>query len=349
MATLALAGTGAARPMDYSRSDSRGGDRLTSAQRKVLHTNARDTWRSFVRMTNDGTGLTADNISAGGASARYTSPTNIATYIWSTLAARDLQIIKPGEARARISKTLDTLATMERYSGAEQPRCAGQYYNWYDPATGDKLTVWPVDGGVVYPFLSSVDNGWLAAALIMVRNSEPRLRAQANAVYSTMDWLLLRPQRRAVARQLQPDPPPGCDANGFTCHHYGSLNTEPRIASTSASLRATCPATASNRTFPSTRDWGWQEARPEGVTRTYQRRRVEATISMQIVRALLGRQHVRGADGSALVPEEQWAGGWGVNHPLYVQAQIQHGLNEPSTATGASRPRTILRRLSRVR
>ncbi len=37
------------------------------------------------------------------------------------------------------------------------------YYNWYDEATGEPLTTWPTDGNTVYPFLSSVDNGWLAA------------------------------------------------------------------------------------------------------------------------------------------------------------------------------------------
>ena len=30
-----------------------------------------------------------------------------------------------------------------------------------------------------------------------------------------------------------------------------------------------------------------------------------------------------------LVPEEEWGpASWGVNHPLYVQAQIEHGLEE---------------------
>jgi hypothetical protein len=30
-----------------------------------------------------------------------------------------------------------------------------------------------------------------------------------------------------------------------------------------------------------------------------------------------------------LVPEEEWGEeSWGINHPLYVQAQIEHGLEE---------------------
>ncbi len=35
------------------------------------------------------------------------------------------------------------------------------------------ISVWPVDGSTIYPFLSSVDNGWFAAALMVVRNAGP--------------------------------------------------------------------------------------------------------------------------------------------------------------------------------
>ena len=49
---------------------------------------------------------------------------------------------------------------------------SGMYYNWYDEATGEKLTVWPTDGNRVDPFLSSVDNGWLGAALKVVASAD---------------------------------------------------------------------------------------------------------------------------------------------------------------------------------
>ena len=48
---------------------------------------------------------------------------------------------------------------------------SGMFFNWYDERTGAVLHTWPSDGGPVYPFLSSVDNGWLAAALIVVSNA----------------------------------------------------------------------------------------------------------------------------------------------------------------------------------
>src|SRR3712207_1928319 len=71
---------------------------LSVAQRRVLLQYAQDTWQSFVAMTDPDTGLTSDNINADTrVVARYTSPTNIGSYIWSTLSARDLGIISPKE------------------------------------------------------------------------------------------------------------------------------------------------------------------------------------------------------------------------------------------------------------
>ena len=57
------------------------------------------------------------------------------------------------------------MARLERGPG-------GHFFNWYDPATGDRLTTWPADGSHIYPFLSTVDNAWLAAALHIVARAE---------------------------------------------------------------------------------------------------------------------------------------------------------------------------------
>ena len=54
--------------------------------RSVLHRWARDTWASLVAMTDEKTGLSADNIDGPLASPHrsgYTSPTNIGGYLWS--------------------------------------------------------------------------------------------------------------------------------------------------------------------------------------------------------------------------------------------------------------------------
>src|SRR5687767_4659105 len=82
----------------------------------VMRGYAADTWSSFEAMTDEGTGLPSDNVSATGTRAEYTSPTNIGAYLWSTIAARDLGIIGAGEARTRLAQTLTTLGRMERHA-----------------------------------------------------------------------------------------------------------------------------------------------------------------------------------------------------------------------------------------
>jgi hypothetical protein len=306
-------------------------------QRTVLRQYATATWRGFAAMTYPN-GLTTDNMAADGTRAQYTSPTNIATYIWSALAARDMHIINRQEARTRIARTLATLRDLERHEES------GMYYNWYDPETGEKLTVWPVDGGTVYPFLSSVDNGWLAAALIMAAKADPRLRADAEAVFNDMDFAFYYDIHAGLLRGgYWPDPPPGQgggtggpdNETGYTGHHYGSLNTEPRIASYIGIAYNGIPAThyfKMWRTFPATCDWGWHEMQPQGVDRTY--------LGVDVYEGhytYRGMNIVPSWGGSMfealmvplLVPEEEWGPrSWGINHPLYVRAQIEHGLEE---------------------
>jgi hypothetical protein len=215
---------------------------LNMRQRITLYGYAANTWLSFVAMTDPHTGLPADHISADGILAAYTSPTNIATYLWSTLVARDLHLITPAQAHARISKALDTVAGLERHTDS------GQFYNWYNPATGEKLTVWPTTGAVVYPFLSSVDNAWLAAALLMVTNALTPLRDKAHAILESMDFScyydpdargpdfgagLIRGGFWAVedAPSWAQNFPKGnyCGKGSdviYTGHHYGTLNSD---------------------------------------------------------------------------------------------------------------------------
>jgi hypothetical protein len=330
--TFPMAAPVAAQAADQSATDDRG----------TLRRYAADTWRSFELLLDPGTALPSDNVSAAGERSRYTSPTNVGAYLWSTLAARDAGIISPSEARKRIAATLASVARLERH----QP--SGMFYNWYDPATGTKLTTWPVNGNPVYPFLSSVDNGWMAAALLMVSNAVPQLRGQARDLLAPMDFgSYYDPAAGLLRGGFWVDPPgsectiPGNyrDPTGppvlYTCHHYGSLNTEPRIASYLGIAFGQVPAShyfKMARTFPPTCDWGWQEQQPTGVTRTY--------LGVEVFE---GHYRYRGMDivpswgGSMfealmvplLVPEARWGPrSWGVNHPLYVRAQIEHGLEE---------------------
>ena len=319
-----------------------------AGRRHLLGEYAADTWRSFEALVVDETGLPADNVTVDGERSAFTSPTNIGAYMWSTLAARDLRLISRAEAHQRIATTLSSIAALERHEDS------GQFFNWYDPFTGELVEIWPEDDVPVYHFLSSVDNGWLSAALLMVSNAVPQLRDDALALHERMDfgfyydpdvgqlrggyWTVLPPDQvyaPQVSGGCETSPAEGVTGEGFTCHHYGALNTEPRIASYLGIAAGDIPAEhyfRTWRTFPDDCGWAWQEMRPEGEwvsylgvdvfqgTYLYRGMRIVPSWGGSMFEALMV---------NLLVPEATWGpDSWGVNHPLYVQAHIEHGLEE---------------------
>ena len=311
---------------------------------------ARDTYRSMEAMVEPDTGLVDDNIEGSldpATRGGYTSPTNIGAWLWSTVVARELHLISRSEARERMALTLETLAQLERHPQS------GMFYNWYDPATLEKLRVWPENGSTVYPFLSSVDNGWLAAAFMVVRSAEPRLRDEAEALLYSMDFgffydpLAKGPDVPAGLMRggFWDEPPPDCGVLGnyrgggpdvwYTCHHYGALNSETRAISYIAIALGQVPPEhyfAIWRTFPPTCDWSWQEQLPVGEWEehlgvpvfqgAYQYRGVQLVPSF-------GGDMFEALMPDLFVPESRWAPeSWGRNHPLHVWAQIEHGMVE---------------------
>src|SRR2546427_1056369 len=150
--------------------------------RDTLERYARDTWASFVAMTDAATGLPADSLHLDGTRSVQTSITNIGAYLWSTLVAEALGFVSHDDAVTRLDRTLRTLETMDRHAPS------GQFFNWYDHTTGQVLTVWPPSGAPLTPILSSVDNGWLATALHLVRHSVPELSQRAGALFDPMDF-----------------------------------------------------------------------------------------------------------------------------------------------------------------
>lgn len=312
---------------------------------------ATDTWTSMAAMAHPDTGLVDDNIGGdlnAASASGYTSPTNIGGYLWSTVTARDLGIIGADEARQRLTTTITTLEHMERNPGS------GMFYNWYAPATGAKLTIFPTSGDTIHPFLSTVDNGWLATALRVVREAEPSLHDRADALYRSMDFSAFFDPAGAAGLPAgtnrggfwEAPPGDGCAVavpmyNGsgetayYTCHHYDTTVSESRIATYLAISDGAIPATGlygTHRTMPPGCDWAWQEQLPTGTTRTYDGVDVyEGTYSYD------GMSFVPSWGGSMFeslmpdlfIPEAQWGPrSWGLNHPITVEVQKEHGLKD---------------------
>lgn len=315
---------------------------------------AEDTWASMDAMTDPESGLPADNITGDlQTPGAYTSPTNIGGYLWSTVTARDLGIIGADEARERMTATIASLESMERNAAS------GMYYNWYDHVTGAKLTEFPGSGEVIHPFLSTVDNGWLAAALRIVREAEPTLADRANALYASMDFSAFFDPAGAAGLPAgtnrggfwEEPPGDGCavaapiySADGigggdtevfYTCHHYDTTVSESRIATYLAIADGDIPASGlygTHRTMPAGCDYSWQEQLPQGVTREYDGVSVyEGTYSYDGMRFVpsWGGSMFEALMPDLLIPESEWGTrSWAVNHPITVAVQKQHGLDE---------------------
>ena len=298
-------------------------------------------------MTDRHTGLSADNISGplkAPTRSGYTSPTNIGGYLWSTVIARELGIISEEECRERLTQTLTTMSRLKHHEPS------GMFYNWYDEANGDVVTIWPENGSTVYPFLSSVDNGWFAASLMVVRNAEPGVANLANGLLKKMNFGMFynkdaRPQ--AAAGLLRGGFWDGTHPDGFvvgnylgtgtdvfyTPNHYDILVSEPRIATYIGIAHGQIPPAAyyaTMRTFPA--DWDWLEQKPVGQHRTYYGTDVfEGAFTyrgMHIVPSW-GGDMFEALMPDLFVPEASWAPrSWGINHALTVRAQREFGLDD---------------------
>ena len=170
-----------------------------------------------------------------------------------------------------------TLTTLE---GMEHHEPSGMYYNWYDEATGEPVLIWPENGTTVHPFVSSVDNGWLGAALLVVKNSDAVAGPLAAEIFARMRWDAFYNPGTAwrapddvpavsctVASTSSTTTGPAAStaartsAGGdvwLTTHHYDTIVSETRITSYLGILTGQVPGRhyyAPWRTFPATCDW----------------------------------------------------------------------------------------------
>lgn len=115
--------------------------------------------------------------------AHRTSPTNIGFLLLSIVAAYDFQFFSEGELAVRLARVIGTLQEMEREHG--------HWYNWYDT-----LTLQPL----MPRYLSTVDSGNLAAALIVVKQAGLE-RADASGP-DQADWAGLAARTQALLDEM---------------------------------------------------------------------------------------------------------------------------------------------------
>lgn len=293
------------------------------------------TWRSLDAMTHPGTGLPSDGIDRDlrpETRTGYTSPTNIGGLLWSTVIAAELGLLPADEAVVRLQTAVRTIGGLRRH----QP--SGLFYNWYDPATGERLDVFPVSGDRIAQFLSSVDNGWLVAGLHVTAHWAAglrhggRLAAEAAAQAASID---LGSCHDPVARLLRggfwdDDAPEGSVTTALpghpdaapvhmTGHHYGLLNSEPRITSYLGIVRGQIPA----------EHYGaMRRGRVE-----YQGVTLVPTHGGSMFEALMP---------DLFVPETDWAPqAFGHNHPATVAAQRHFGLVETGYGSWGFSPASV--------
>ena len=154
--------------------------------------------------------------------------------------------------------------------------------------------------------------------------------------------------------------PPDCNVPAgdvfYTCHHYGHSTPSRGLRATSGSRAARCRRLTTSRCGARSRRRATGlagGATRRGHAHVPRRRRLRGPLhlSRHEHRPDLGRQHVRGSDGAA-------ARARGAVGPRTAGASTTRSTSgrrsstartKPTTGTGGSRPRTTLRRLSRVR
>lgn len=291
-------------------------DPLTQDEIAVVRSWAAATWRSLEAMTHPTTGLPADHIGADldpAGRSGYTSPTNIGGLLWSTVVARDLGLISPAGCRERLRATLDTLGRLDRHAAT------GMWWNWYDESDGTLVRV--LDGRPLTPFASSVDNGWLGAALLLVGQAEPALARQAQGLTASMRWDVFCDPKAGPAGLIRngfwleqpPDRPSVCaDHSGqglelaYQANHYDTFVSETRIVTHLGILTGTI---APRQYFSARRD-----------ALEYRGMRIVPGWGGSMFEELMP---------DLLLPEAEWAPlSWGRNHRLHVRAQREHGLDE---------------------
>jgi len=174
-------------------------ERLTEDQILFLRKIARKTWAFFETFVGpEDHWLPPDNYQEHPVTvvAHRTSPTNMGLALLANLTAYDFGTITCGRMLERCTRTLETMASLERHRG--------HFFNWYDT-----LSLRPLPP----QYISSVDSGNLAGHLLTLRSGllaladEPILSARVFESLADTLELALDAAAKIPAAELGPDAP----------------------------------------------------------------------------------------------------------------------------------------------
>ena len=215
----------------------------------MLRVIANSTWQYFRNLVDTRHALPLNSIHVNPIRhiGDYASTTDIAMYLLGVVSAYDFEFIDQAEALRRIRATLAQLASLDRWNHL--------FYNYYSTTNLQ----------VTNPYVSSVDNGWLAAALIVLRQTFPELAPLCASFLDEMDFHRFYDEQLGQMRL-------GYDAGtgGFAPYHYGLLASEARMLSLVAIGKRDVPEQhwfRIYRTLP--KEWTWQRQIPQGHYRQY--------------------------------------------------------------------------------
>lgn len=206
---------------------------------------AKDTWKYFANARSKKTNLVLDHIRTGDAplAADYTSITNIALDILAAISADKLGIISKKAALQHIDGILSSLEKLDRWKGF--------FYNFYNVHSLNATK----------QFVSTVDNGWLAVSLVVLRQTYSKeFSERANEILKSIDFNeLLDPENNQFVIGYDRE------KQEMTSAHYGLISSEARIVSLYAIGSGSIPSNQwwfLYRTPPEA--WKWQKQNPKG-------------------------------------------------------------------------------------
>lgn len=275
---------------------------------------ASDTWGYFRDVVDKENGLPLDNIMVFKDHTNpnsYTSDTNIGLYLMCVVSAYDFKFITRDEAIARIDKTLKTLGALVKWNGL--------FYNYYE-------TISLKNSG---QFVSSADNGWLVAGLIVVKSAFSDVSIDADTLIKSINFARLYDKFEGQLFLGYEG-----DKGRMSPYHYGTFYTEPRVTSYIAIAKGDAPPQhwfKMYRSMPA--DWTWQTQQPTvGKERNYENVKVlENYYKYDKFKYLpsWGGSMFEGLMPSLVLKEQELGKkGLGLNNKTMVDAQIWYAIKQ---------------------